>query len=97
VRLENVTFPTPPFSFLFNGDHKKKNTKQDGTTRSVVVMLRLMFYMSYATHLMACIFVLVGRVGSDAGVENWLANELRGPFFSEDTTGKNGGDPVYSM
>jgi hypothetical protein len=70
---------------------------QDGTTRSIVMMFKLIFYLAYATHILACGFVVVGKVGDAANVDNWLANEIRGPFTTQDTTGLNGDDPVYSM
>jgi hypothetical protein len=70
---------------------------QNGTTRSGVMMLKLLFYLAYAAHLMACGFVVMGKIGDGAGVENWLGYEIKGPFTSEDTTGINGDDAVYSM
>ena len=70
---------------------------QNGRTRSAVVMLKLIFCLCYATHLMACGFVAVGKAGDVRNMNNWLVHELRGPFTSEDTTGVNGGRPVYSI
>jgi len=70
---------------------------QHGTTRSAVMMLKLVMYLAYVAHLMACGLVFVGKAGDSAGVDSWLAHELKGPFTSEDTTGVNGDNDVYSM
>ena len=68
---------------------------QDGSTRSAVVMMKLIFYMAFANHLFACGFVVVGKAGSRLGKPNWLEEEMDGPFDSADTTGIHGDRAVY--
>jgi len=70
---------------------------QNTSTRTGVVIWQLSFALCYSCHLMACGWVLVGRYASDAGSENWLANELKGPFESLDTTGEKGEGAVSSI
>jgi len=70
---------------------------QDGTTRSVMLMARLMLILALVCHFLACGFVIVGRASDAEGLESWLHYEMRGPFVSADTTGLNGDDHVYSM
>ena len=70
---------------------------QSGTTRSAVLMMRLVLIMAFCCHIMACGWVVIGKVGSGYGIDTWMLNEIRGPFVSEDTTGINGDDPVYSI
>lgn len=43
----------------------------------------------YVVHLFACVWVHIGRVGSEQGLNNWLAHEDKGPFEAKDTTGGN--------
>ena len=68
-----------------------------GSTRTMYLLLKLCLVMSYVNHIMACGMVVVGKVGSNAGVANWLENEQKGPFFSKDTTGANGTGPVFTI
>ena len=70
---------------------------QNGTTRATFTSLKLLLFLMYTTHLFACGFVVVGRAGSDAGVDSWLDHEMKGPYTSEDTTGVNGGAAVFSI
>jgi len=53
--------------------------------------------MSFVCHLMACGWVAVGKACFESGVDNWLENDIKGPFTSKDTTGLNGDRPVYSI
>ena len=73
----------------------------NGTTKTFFLLFKLVLIMSYANHIMACGFVVVGKAGDKAGVDNWLRNEEntggRGPFESNDTTGENGDDRVYHI
>jgi len=70
---------------------------QNGTTRATFTSIKLLFFLMYTTHLFACGFVLVGRAGSDAGVDSWFDHEIKGPYTSEDTTGVNGVTAVFSI
>lgn len=70
---------------------------QNGATRAMVTTLKLLFFLVYSTHLFACGFVVIGKVGSNAGVLSWFDFEVKGPFVSKDTTGANGSEAVYSI
>ena len=63
------------------------------------MMLRLIFALCYACHILGCGWVVVGRKGSAAGVPNWLDSEMKGPFVALDTTGtgEDGDDSVFSI
>jgi len=69
----------------------------DGASLSINSLLSLLLALAFVVHLMACCFVLVGRMGDEEGDESWLHYEMRGPFYSKDTTGVNGDNPVYSI
>ena len=60
---------------------------QNGSTRSAVLMIQLSFYLGYVCHLLACGFVMIGRIGAqDPDADSWLENEMKGPFYAFDTT-----------
>ena len=67
-------------------------------TKTTIMMVQLLVILLFACHVIACGWVLIGRVSSLEGFERgWLAEELDGPFVAEDTTGANGGGPVYNI
>jgi hypothetical protein len=57
----------------------------DIQTRSVIVVAVLALKMGYTVHLLSCLWVLVGRMGSLADDDNWLIHELKGEFVAADT------------
>ena len=58
---------------------------QDGRTKSAVMLLSIMVKTAAINHLLACVWTAIGRAGSSDDMDNWLANEQKGPFFVEDT------------
>jgi hypothetical protein len=76
---------------------------QRGSTKSGMVIARLTLAMAYACHLMACVFVFIGKVGDKADVENdwldFLDVDGHGPYSSIDTTGRgdSGDGAVYTI
>ena len=42
-----------------------------GSTKTFFLLLKLVLIMSYANHIMACGWVVVGKAGDKAGVNNW--------------------------
>jgi len=69
-----------------------------GSTRSVMMMLKLVLTMAYINHILACGWVAIGRLTSSQGMdENWLFYEQRGPFTAEDCTGVNGDRDAYTI
>ena len=76
---------------------KIEDFMQSGGTRSFVVFAQLIIGLTYACHILACGYVLVGRYGyttyNDGSLEetnnggNWLAKENLGPWKARDTAG----------
>mmetsp|Transcript_29838 Transcript_29838/g.35188 ORF Transcript_29838/g.35188 Transcript_29838/m.35188 type:complete len:811 (-) Transcript_29838:159-2591(-) len=54
-----------------------------GTTKTCLRMCRIIFTLCFICHVMACLWVMLGRIGAKQGKENWL-NEFFG-FEPEDT------------
>jgi hypothetical protein len=48
----------------------------DITTRSVISMLKIFAVISLVVHFMACLWVLIGRIGDINGKDNWLVNDV---------------------
>lgn len=67
---------------------------QNGSTRSGLLMISLALKTGFICHLLACFWVLVGRIGSAKDMDNWMLYEIKGKFDKSDTTG---GDNVGSI
>jgi hypothetical protein len=63
----------------------------DVSTRSAISMLKIMLMISLVVHFMACLWVLIGRIGDIHGKENWLNHDTftgnEYGFTYQDTTG----------
>ena len=46
-------------------------------TRSTIVIASLALKTCFIAHVLACIWVFVGRQGSMAQIDNWLSNEMK--------------------
>ena len=68
---------------------------QDGRTKSAVMMLSIVVKTAVINHMLACIWTLIGRVGSVNGRDNWLEYEVLGPFDANDTEGGPNVGSIY--
>ena len=64
---------------------------QEGSTRSLLLLISLAGQLGYIVHIGACVWTAVGRAGSLAGVDCWLDYEIKGPFEAADTTTNESG------
>eukprot|EP00614_Pseudopedinella_elastica_P009557 CAMPEP_0172607538 /NCGR_PEP_ID=MMETSP1068-20121228/27690_1 /TAXON_ID=35684 /ORGANISM="Pseudopedinella elastica, Strain CCMP716" /LENGTH=935 /DNA_ID=CAMNT_0013410567 /DNA_START=183 /DNA_END=2990 /DNA_ORIENTATION=- len=55
------------------------------STQTGLLFLKLTLRLAFTVHIAACIYVYTGRNCSKAGLDNWLTNEMKGPFDWRDT------------
>ena len=59
---------------------------------------KLLFYMAYTCHILACGFVVVGKWSDSNDLSSWLHYEIEpGPYTSDDTTGASGDTKVHGI
>ena len=68
---------------------------QNQKTQAIATMVLLLIVMSFFCHLMACGWVVIGRLGVLSGERSWFNSDIYGPFVAKDTTGGDWVATIY--